>query len=142
MSIKSDVLSYRSIPRGYMIVCRSSENDNDYLQTNVLGGLTKEVAQFKYDLLCLLRSGEPGGNLYEPTSQELERLEDAVCSVIDYYGDDIVGVDYSWDEVLFNVTTELGGTSETYYTRLVDDVQIYYVPFDVEFPNVTDQFAQ
>ena len=140
MSIESDVLSYR-IPRGYMIVCRSSENDNDYSQTNVLGGLTKEVAQFKYDLLCLLRYGEVGGNLYEPTIQELERLRSAVYSVIDYYGDDIVGVGYSWDEVLFNETTELAGTSETYYTRLVDDVQIYYIPFDVEFPNVTDQFT-
>ena len=96
----------------------------------------------KSDVLCLLRFGEPGENLYEPTSQELERLEDAVCSVIDYYGDDNVGVGYSWDEVLFNETTELVGTSETYYTRLVDDVQIYYVQFDVEFPNVTDQFAQ
>ena len=77
MSIKSDVLSYR-IPRGYMIVCHNSENDGDYSQTKVLGGLTKEVAQFKYDLLCLLSSEEVGGNLYEPTSQELERLEDAV----------------------------------------------------------------
>jgi len=28
MSIKSDVLSYH-IPRGYMIVCRSSENVTD-----------------------------------------------------------------------------------------------------------------
>ena len=141
MSIKSNVLSYR-IPRGYMIVCNSCENDGDHSQTSVVGGLTKESAQFKYDLLCLLRSGEPGGNLYKPTRQELKRLEDAVCSVIDYYGDDIVGVGYSWDEVLFNETTELVGTSETYYTRLVDDVQIYYVPFDVEFPNVPGQFAQ
>ena len=141
MSIKNDVLSYR-IPRGYMIVCHSSENIGDYSQTNILGGLTKEVAQFKYDLLCLLRSGEVGGNLYEPSIRELKRLEDAVCSVIDCYGDDIVGVGYSWDEVLFNETTELVGTSETYYTRLVDDVQIYYVERDVEFPNVTDQFAQ
>lgn len=141
MSIESDVLSYH-IPCGYMIVCHSSENDGDYSQTNILGGLTKEAAQFKYDLLYLLRYEEVGGNLYEPTSQELERLEDAVCSVIDHYGDDIVGVGYSWDEVLFNETTKLVGTSETYYTRLVDDVQIYYVPFDVEFPNVTDQFAQ
>lgn len=141
MSIESDVLSYR-IPHGYMIVCRSSENDNDYSQTNVLGGLTKEVAQFKYDLLCLLRSEEVGENLYEPTIKELERLQSAVIEVMGHHGlfdkDDL----YYWEDVLHDETTKLVGTSETYYTRLVDDVQIYYIPFDVEFPNVTDQFAQ
>ena len=139
MSIESDLLSYR-IPRGYMIVCSSSENDNDYSQTNVLSGLTKEVAQFKYDLLCLLRSGEVGGNLYEPTIQELERLQSAVTEVMGHHGlfdkDDLS----YWEDVLHDETTKLVGTSETYYTRLVDDVQIYYIPFDVEFPNVTDQF--
>ena len=41
MSIESDVLSYR-IPRGYMIVCSSWENDGDHFKTNVVGGLTKE----------------------------------------------------------------------------------------------------
>lgn len=141
MSIKSDVLSYR-IPRGYMIVCHSSENDSDYPQTNVLCGLTKEAAQFKCDLLCLLRSEEVGGNLYEPTSQELERLQSAVIEVMDRYGLFDKDKFYYWEDVLHDETTKLVGTSETYYTRLVDDVQIYYVPFDVAFPNVTDQFTQ
>ena len=137
MSIKSDVLSY-SLPRGYMIVCSSCENDGDHFQINAVGGLTKEVAQFKYDLLCLLRSGEVWGNLYEPTSQELERLQSAVIEVMGHHGlfdkDDL----YYWEDVLHDETTKLVGASETYYTRLVDDVQIYYIPFDVEFPNVTD----
>ena len=79
MSIKSDVLSYR-IPRGYMIVCSSWENDGDHSQTNAVGGLTEESAQLKYDLLnAITDSGCE--NIYEPCDLELEPLKNAVLEV-------------------------------------------------------------
>ena len=137
MSIKSDVLSYR-IPRGYMIVCSSWENDGDHSQTNVVGGLTKESAQLKYDLLnAITDSGCE--NIYEPCDLELEPLKNAVLEVANKHDcpiDANRGCEgFMWDEV-----RDLHGCAE-FYTRCIDDVQIYYVPFDVEFPNVTDQFT-
>ena len=138
MSIESDVLSYR-IPRGYMIVCRSSENDGDYLQTNVVGGLTKESAQLKYDLLNEI-TDSGCENIRETHYLELEPLKHAVLEVANKHGC-VLGTEVgAWDSFLWQEVLTLHGCAE-FYTRCIDDVQIYYVPFDVEFPNVTDQFT-
>lgn len=138
MSIKSDVLSYR-IPRGYMIVCSSWENDGDHSQTNVVGGLTKESAQLKYDLLNTI-TDSGCENIHSQNESELGPLKNAVLEVASNHGcviDDELGWEcFMWEEVI-----DLHGRAE-FYTRCIADVQIYYVPFDVEFPNVTDQFAQ
>lgn len=137
MSIKSDVLSYR-IPRGYMIVCSSWENDGDHSQTNVVGGLTKESAHLKYDLLnAITDSGCE--NIYEPDDLKLEPLKNTVLEVANKHGYIIATVD--WDSFMWGEVLNLHGQAD-FYTRCIADVQIYYVPFDVEFPNVTDQFAQ
>ena len=138
MSIKSDVLSYR-IPRGYMIVCSSWENDGDHSQTNVVGGLTKESAQLKYDLLnAITDSGCE--NIYEPDEFELGPLKNAVLEVANKHGCTI-DTELGWECFMWEEVIDLHGRAE-FYIRCIADVQIYYVPFDVEFPNVTDQFAQ
>jgi hypothetical protein len=138
MSIKSDVLSYR-IPRGYMIVCSSWENDGDHSQTNVVGGLTKESAQLKYDLLnAITDSGCE--NIYEPDEFELGSLKNAVLEVANNHGR-VIDTELGWECFMWEEVIDLHGRAE-FYTRCIADVQIYYVPFDVEFPNVTDQFAQ
>ena len=101
MSIESDVLSYR-IPRGYMIVCRSSENDGDCSQTNVLGGLTKDVAQLKCDLLnAITDSGCE--NIYEPDALKLEPLKSAVLEVANKHGYIIAAVD--WDSFMCGIVS-------------------------------------
>lgn len=138
MSIKSDVLSYR-IPRGYMIVCSSWENDGDHSQTNVVGGLTKESAQLKYDLLnAITDSGCE--NIYEPYDLELEPLKNAVLEVANKHNCSI-DANRGWEGFMWDEVRDLHGRAE-FYIRCIADVQIYYVPFDVEFPNVTGQFAQ
>ena len=138
MSIESDVLSYR-IPRGYMIVCSSWENDWDHSQTNVVGGLTKESAQLKYDLLnAITDSGCE--NMYSPNESELGPLKNAVLEVANNHGR-VIDTELDWDSFMWEEVRDLHGRAE-FYTRCIEDVQIYYVPFDVEFPNVTDQFAQ
>ena len=138
MSIESDVLSYR-IPRGYMIVCSSWENDWDHYQTNVVGVLTKESAQLKYDLLnAITNSGCE--NIYEYDALKLEPLKNAVLEVANNHGY-VIDTELGWDSFMWEEVRDLHGRAE-FYTRCIEDVQIYYVPFDVEFPNVTDQFAQ
>ena len=138
MSIESDVLSYR-IPRGYMIVCSSWENDWDHYQTNVVGGLTKESAKLKYDLLnAITNSGCE--NIYEHDALKLEPLKNAVLEVANNHGY-VIDTELGWDSFMWEEVRDLHGCAE-FYTRCIDDVQIYYVQFDVEFPNVTDQFAQ
>ena len=137
MSIKIDVLSYR-IPRGYMIVCSSWENDGDHYQTNVVGGLTKESAQLKYDLLnAITDSGCE--NIYEPDALKLEPLKNAVLEVASNHGC-VIDAELGWEFFMWEDVRDLHGRAE-FYTRCIADVQIYYVPFDVEFPNVTDQFT-
>ena len=140
MSIKSDVLSYR-IPRGYMIVCSSCENDADNPQTNIKYGFSKNETQITRDLLNLLAYGKVGSNLYDPGPTELARLEYAVQEIADKHQVELSEA-FTWREFLEDYTRGLQGNSESFYTREVTKVQIYYVPFDVEFPNVTDQFAQ
>ena len=138
MSIENDVLSYR-IPRGYMIVCSSWENDGDHYQTNVVGGLTKESTQLKYDLLnAITDSGCE--NIYEPDALKLEPLKNAVLEVASNHGC-VIDAELGWEFFMWEEVRDLHGRAE-FYTRCIADVQIYYVPFDVEFPNVTDQFAQ
>ena len=98
MSIKSDVLSYR-IPCGYMIVCSSWENDGDHYQTNVVGGLTKESAQLKYDLLnAITNSGCE--NIYEHDALKLEPLKNAVLEVANNHGY-VIDTELGWERYSF-----------------------------------------
>ena len=138
MSIESDVLSY-GVPPGYMIECSSWENDGDHFKTRVIEGLTKESAQLKYDLLnAITNSGCE--NTYEYNEFELGPLKNAVLEVANKHGC-VIDTELGWESFMWEEVRDLLGQAE-FYIRCIDDVQIYYVPFDVEFPNVTDQFAQ
>ena len=124
-----------SIKPGYMIVCDSCENDGDHLQTNIVSGLTKEQVSLKIDLLNAI-SDSGCDNLYEPDETELLSLQSAVEGVMSSHG---VVTDGCWETFLWGEVIDLQGKAE-FYTRSIDSLKVFYVPFAVEFPDVTDQF--
>ena len=138
MSYKSDATPY-SIPQGWMIVCQSWENDADNWQTNTEYGLTEEQAKLKCDLLALLHPDSEHSNLYEPGINELEGLANSIAEVATKYGYQLdEDTSRFWEKCVSRLQ---GSPSEGFYTRVAEDVKVFYVPFTVEFPNVTDKFV-
>ena len=135
------------IEQGYMICVHTWENDGDNPQEKQLEGLTQPHAKLVFNLISILQGSL--GNEYEPSEGYCRRLARAVRLVVEHTQNDldvqlVKGLpDKDDDYVLdffFDMTTDLTGSGE-FYTRKVKDVKVFYVPFAVEFPDVTDQFT-
>lgn len=140
------------IPVGYWIQVFSWENDWDVTRTVNIYGLTKEKAQLYYDVAMLLhddtkpRLGNREYNeeihgpiirallvKYKDTLKEMWGVEED----LDFENETNEEIGYTFNEISSNLV----GSSENYdYNRVVEWVKIFDVPFEVEYPDVTEQF--
>jgi len=133
------------IPAGYRIECTTWENDADVYRTNYAEGLTKEEAKLTVDLLLLL--DDEHGNMYEPSETELDNFADAIKKVLAKHADhaDLGDLDLdNNDEVtdfFHEYTYDLTGSSEHYYTRVLDSFKVNYIPQQIEMLDVTGEFG-
>jgi len=136
------------IRQGYMIQVYSWENDLDVTRTITLDGLDEKQADMYYDIAMLLKNGL-GNNCMSPSHipavrEVMVRHAETVAGIFgdETVVDDIQGNDESLTELFSELVYELVGSSENYdIYRVVESINVYEIPFTVEFKNVTEQFS-
>lgn len=125
--------------KGYTIVVDSWENDGDLPIQRIFSGLTKEQVLFYSDLCDILKctytyydNNNHGcfGNMYEPNMKEIDEFYNEVEKI--YKKHNVV---FNEDEI-FEIIHELTGCSDEFYTRIVENFQIYNVEEEIEFKTI------
>lgn len=141
------------IPVGYWFKVFSWENDWDVTRTVNIYGLTKEKAQLYYDIAMLLHDDaiprlgnrEYDEEIHGPIVRALlVKHQDTLKKMWDIeldFSDEINETDEEIGYTFNEIVHDLVGSSESYdYNRVVEWVKIFDVPFEVEYPDVTEQF--
>ena len=143
------------IKKGYRITVNSWENDSDNWQIITQDGYTKNQMQFIVDMLKLLEDDEVS-NCYDPSEDQLneigEKVRDEIMvsigtgtdvneamidlGVILDLEDDNREVAYAYSYMM----QPFIGSSEDWFLRTMDSYTIEYVPEDIEFQDVTNEF--
>jgi hypothetical protein len=146
-----------SIKAGYRIAVTSWENDADNYRTIIKDGYTFEQMQVICELLSHMgsrsnvpKSAKQFGNMYEPRSGDVESLTEfwreflakhaVVAKALEFTPEDDIDDDdlfYQFGEIVGEFT----GSGE-FFTRVAESFTVEYVPQDITFEDVTDQFSQ
>lgn len=152
------------IPAGYRIIVQSWENDLDNENTKVVEGIqSRAVVQLNVNLCRLLTSRNSEargfGNLYDPSDSELEDFGHAVLDVFrknrdalhDSFDNLVQALDdpeFDEDKLLslardiaLEILSDYFGDSE-FYTRVLSNIIVEYLPEAIEFEDVTHQFMK
>lgn len=147
---------YTVIPAGYRITVTSWENDADNYRTLTKEGLSLGDARFVRDLCKMLSESswagpEFFGNMYEPSEEEIVELVGAYAELCDKHRGSselaadaftIFGEPDSDPDIQGHfcaLHSDLCGSSEDYYTRVVEKVVIEYIPEEIKLKIVTDK---
>ena len=136
---------YTVIPAGYRLTVRSWENDADHESTQVIDGLSKDTVKFLLAVGELFKIGAEFSNMYDPDhsdivelSEELKKIKNKFPNEFRYYCKD-KGLDYIEDS-LVDVVGHLIGFSTEYYTRVLDNYFVEFIPEDIKINIVTKEF--
>ena len=137
------------IPAGYRFTVKSYEGDGDNFKTVVVEGLSEPKAKLLGELvtlLCHCRSGLEGA--CEPTQKEREKAHSVLLPIFEKYADlfepeqlqsfrDDVGCmqDFICDNLLGYPA------EERYALRIIKDVWVDCIPYDVLIEDVTTKFV-
>lgn len=146
------------IPAGFRLTVHSWENDGDNRRSLVQDGLTSAHARFLVDFAKLFysrnnRRGTAGfGNLYKPSSEELQQAHDAAKQVFLKHWDEFVSLyegitkeelEDPESDALHDIVGELHydlfGASEFRF-RVLDKYTVEFVPEVIELEDVTSAF--
>lgn len=137
-----------TLKAGYTIKVISWENDGDNYNSKSAGGLTREQTQFYVDI-CNLMSGE-FGNMYDPSESEIESLNLEVKRICELHLDTVhelfedtrgmTEIDLEMcGDIFLDVRYDFFGSSD-YYTRVLSELTVTYIPHDIELKDVTHEF--
>lgn len=147
-----------TIPAGYRLTVTTWENDADNYATVVQEGLEHADVALKVGLLKLFKSknnGKGHGNLYEPSSREIDACAEAVYKTACKHPGEIARLSKNWvddwdseggsagiwnclsQDVLYEL--QVTGAGE-FYTRVVDTVKVEFLPNPIELHDVTSEF--
>jgi hypothetical protein len=147
-----------TLKAGYRITVTSWENDADNYRTITRDGFSFKQAQLICELLSHMgsRSNAPKealqfGNMYEPEFgndgeavvefwRELLAKHPVAAKELEFVpGEDIDDEDlfYQFGEVV----SEFTGSGD-FFTRVVENVKVEYLPHDITLENVTTEFPQ
>lgn len=136
------------IPKGYKVSVTTWENDADNYRTESISGLNDIQAQFVIDLCKLHRSrndhryaGPNYGNMYEPSSKEVEKYEGALSRLIARY--EPSQLLEGWDDpeaIREDLAYELGLTGGDFFTRVFEEANVLWIPEDIVLEGVTEKF--
>ena len=137
-----------SVKAGYRISCNSWENDGDNYNLTIKDGFSEPYARFIYDILSQFFMDSDISNLYEPNEDEIEEFNDTMYAVFNRHAcaaeyfliED--SSKYSAEQIVDRITTILHnfmGSSE-YFTRVVEEIKVEYIPEDVIFEDRSENF--
>jgi hypothetical protein len=126
------------IKAGYRLTVVSWENDGDNYKTISVDGLTEEFVQFAVDVLGLLKG--KFGNMYEPSTNEIEKFRKAVEVVLDNHPKMRDEEDWNFDNIQ-DLICEYTDPSEYYYTRVVEGMSVEYIPEEITLEDVSHKFG-
>ena len=138
-----------TIKAGYRLTVVSWENDGDHYNTVIKDGLEEVEVGHLVKLLSMLKKAYHDGghgNLYEPDDVELERFAKAIealgSEVTDFltYGQgykETSDLTYDFMEMIYDYT----GSSEGYYTRMVEFIGVEFVSEEITFLDVSASFG-
>lgn len=142
------------IPAGYRLTVITWENDADNYQTKVLEGLSLERTQFLVELISLFKSknhrSESGlGNMYQPKKEECLAVITAVNKVAEKHPKEFICDGYSLEDCkkdmsddMWELLCDLGIAGGDFYTRVLENFKVEYMPTQVELADVTDKFKK
>lgn len=132
------------IKAGYRITVGTWENDGDNDRTKVMEGVSKEHIPFIAAVCNLFESGSRNancfGNMYEPSEQEVNALQEALRGVIEQHASRPDHCD-SPEAVLDTLGWGLGLTGGEFYTRVFESIKVEYIPQDIMIQDVTHEFV-
>lgn len=132
------------IKAGYRLTVVSWENDGDNYKTISVDGLTEEFVRFAIDILKLLesrsRTNGKFGNMYEPSTNEIEKFRKAVEVVLDNHPKMRDEEDWNFDNIQ-DLICEYTDPSEYYYTRVVEGMSVEYIPEEITLEDVSHKFG-
>lgn len=144
----------RVIPAGYRIIVTTWENDGDNYNTKTLSGISLDETKFLVEYLeahgNFHRNSSNWGNMYDPSQQDIDSYLVDMQLILDRYpavkkamedrmrsGEtataDCISEFYGYD---------LGVTCGEFFTRVVDDFTIEYIPSPITIEDVTAQFTK
>lgn len=126
-----------TIKAGYRMTVVSWENDGDNYNTITKDGLTENEVQMYVDFLSLLKGNSEFSNMYEPDDEEIEGFNQAVLPLLKKH--DVVYFDGYPCDMACEIVGELTGYTE-FFTRVVEEIKIEYIPVEVCFEDVTNKF--
>ena len=133
-----------SIQRGYRVTVTTWENDADNYNTKTVDGLTESATKFVVKLCKLHQSRRREGcfgNLYDPTDNQIRLYNEALQKLVDEHEGDLP-VEYCTDsDGVQEYASELGFSSEEFFTRVFDKIKIEYFPESIEIEDVTEKFV-
>lgn len=131
------------IPAGYRLTVDTWENDADNHYTQVLEGLSLELTKLYVDLCKLFNGDSEVANLYDPSPEEKQVVYEELTKIayahpgsVDTSSEDatIIGRE------MMDKCGDIGLIASEFFTRVVDDFKVEYLPEDVIFADVTAQF--
>lgn len=141
------------IHSGYRLTVKSWENDADNYNTVVLTGLSKDDMLF---YACILKAFEHTQdyknrlcNLYDPSDEEMARLSKFSRELFARFPAMLEGFDPEFTDMsdddnahdcLLEVLCDLGLSGTEFHTRVVASWSVEYIPEEVKFEDVTEQF--
>ncbi|HET8687113.1 MAG TPA: hypothetical protein VFM18_10690 [Methanosarcina sp.] len=145
------------IQKGYWVKITSWENDADNYQTKELMGLSEEKVKCLVGF-CKLHCSknawgtEKGfGNMYDPGDHDVEKYLDAVRELIAtdpenyrslFWIKSIEDEEECLDDIICEFSYDIGLHSGEFYTRVFSNIEILYVPDDIEIEDVTKKFLK
>ena len=138
----------KKIEIGYSMEIESWENDWDAHRIIVINGLTKERSQLYFDIAMLLKDRSFG---LANSSWDDDKHESVVRAtlmkhkntLIELWNDDTIDIENEEyiQDYFSEIVYEIVGSSKNYDTyRVVENVKIYDIPFQIEFEEVTELF--
>lgn len=140
------------IQKGYRMTVRSWENDGDNYQTITRDGMTEHNVNMYVELLKPLMYDHSTltrgkfANMYEPDASELVEFAGVMDPILKKYeieyDSDVDPVENAYNVLgaALDYVGDFTGTGE-FFTRVVDDIQIEYVPQMIEFQNMNSKFG-
>lgn len=132
------------IKAGYRLTVVSWENDADNYRTVVTPGLSRELITFYVKLCKLLQYSKDYRtgicNLYMPNEVQKARLKVALLTTRSLLSSDSYQSDEHFLDFAMESLYDLGLRGEDFLTRVCESFIVEYLPEDVTFKNVTQEF--
>lgn len=134
------------IKAGYRFSVTSWENDGDNYQTHSIDGLSDMVVKNLIKLVSLFESSSNSknkfGNLYEPSEEEIEKMDAELIKFKDVLGykrakNDEEHINYIKEKWLSDFGIYISGD---FYTRVFEEFTVEYVPTKIVIEDVTKKF--